>query len=64
MGIDMIFKIAAIGVLITIINQVLQKAGREEYATMITIAGIIIVVLMVAKEIANFFNTLRGIFGF
>ena len=64
MNIELIFRIAAVGILITVINQLLQKAGREEYATMVTIAGVVIAVLMIAREIANFFETLKGLFNF
>lgn len=62
MGIDLIFKIAAIGILVSVLNQVLIKSGREEQAMLTTLAGLIIVLLMVVKEIANLFDTVKTIF--
>jgi stage III sporulation protein AC len=64
MNVDLVFKIAAIGILISILNIVLNKAGREEIAMMTTLAGIVVVLLMVAKEIVNLFNTVKALFGF
>ncbi len=62
MDIDLIFKIAAIGILIAILNQLLVRAGREDMATMATIAGLIIVLLMVVDLVANLFDSVRRIF--
>ena len=62
MDIDLIFKIAAIGILIAILNVLLTKAGREEIATMTTIAGLIIVLLMVVDLVSNLFESVRRIF--
>lgn len=62
MDIDLIFKIAAIGILIAILNQLLVKAGREDMATMATIAGLIIVLLMVVDLVSNLFDNVRRIF--
>ena len=62
MDIDLIFKIAAIGILIAILNILLKKADREEMATMTTIAGLIIVLLMVVDLVANLFESVRRIF--
>jgi stage III sporulation protein AC len=64
MGIDLIFRIAAIGILVSILNMVLLKSGREEQAMMTTLAGIVVVLLIVAKEIANLFNTIKSLFQF
>jgi stage III sporulation protein AC len=64
MGVDLIFRIAAIGILISILNIVLEKSDRKEMAMMTTIAGLIVVLLMVTKEIVNFFDTVRTIFQF
>lgn len=63
MGIDLIFKIAAIGLLTAIVNQVLKKADKDEIATLTTLAGLVIVLLMVVDLIAQLFDTLRTIFG-
>ena len=61
--IDIIFKIAAIGILVAVLHQVLVRAGREDQAMMTTLAGLIIVLTMVIKEISSLFNTVRTIFG-
>lgn len=62
MGIDLLFKIAAIGILVAVLNQVLTRAGREDQAMMTTLTGLIIVLTMVIKEISTLFNTVRTIF--
>jgi len=64
MGVDLIFKIAAIGILVSILNQVLTKSGREEQATMTTLAGLVIVLMVVAKEIAKLFEAIKTMFEF
>ncbi len=62
MNIDLLFKIAAIGILVAVLHQVLCRAGREEQAMMTTLAGLVIVLTLVVKEISNLFNTIRTIF--
>jgi stage III sporulation protein AC len=62
MGVDLIFKIAAIGILVSVLNQVLIRSGREEQAMLTTLAGLIVVLLMVVKEIATLFDTVKTIF--
>ncbi len=62
MGIDLIFRIAAIGILVAVLNQLLIRSGREEQAMMTTLAGLIVVLLMVVKEIAVLFDTVKTIF--
>jgi stage III sporulation protein AC len=62
MGVDLIFKIAAIGILVAVLNQLLIRSGREEQAMMTTLAGLIVVLLMIVKEIAVLFNTVKTIF--
>jgi stage III sporulation protein AC len=62
MGIDLIFKIAAIGILVSVLNQLLIRSGREEQAMLTTLAGLIVVLLIVVKEISNLFNTVKTIF--
>lgn len=62
MNIDLLFKIAGIGILVAVLNQVLSKAGREDQAMMITITGLVIVLMMVVNEISSLFNTVRTIF--
>ena len=63
MGIDILFKIAGIGILVAVLNQVLSKAGREDQAMLISITGLVIVLMMVVKEISGLFDTVRTTFG-
>ncbi len=63
MNIDILFKIAGIGILVAVLNQVLSKAGREDQAMLISITGLVIVLMMVIKEISGLFNTVRTTFG-
>ena len=53
MEVDLIFKIAAVGIIVTILNQVLVRSGREEQATMTTLAGLVVVLMMVVQEISD-----------
>ena len=62
MNIDIIFKIAAIGVLTAVINQVLKMAGKDEIATLVTLAGIVIVLFSVVGMISDLFNTVKTLF--
>ena len=62
MEIDLLFKIAGIGILVAVLNQVLNKAGREDQAMMITITGLIIVLMLVVDKISELFNSVRSIF--
>jgi len=62
MNVDLLFKIAAIGILVAVLHQVLCRAGREEQAMMTTLAGVVIVLTLVIKEISTLFNTVRTIF--
>ncbi len=62
MGVDLIFKIAAIGIVVSVLNQVLIRSGREEQATMTTLAGLIVVLLMMLDEINYLFRTIKTIF--
>lgn len=62
MDISLLFKIAAIGILVAVLYQVLVRAGREDQAMMTTLAGLVIVLTMVIKEISTLFNTVRTIF--
>ena len=63
MDINLLFKIAAIGILVAVLYQVLVRAGREDQAMMTTLAGLVIVLTMVIKEISTLFDTVRTIFG-
>lgn len=62
MDVDIIFKIAAIGVLLSVVSQVLKYAGKDEIATLTTLAGVIIVLLMVVDLISQLFDTVRSLF--
>ena len=58
----MIFKIAAIGILVAVLNQVLSRAGRDEQAMMTTLAGLVVVLMMVVQEIASLFDLVKDLF--
>lgn len=64
MEIDLIFKIAAIGIIVSILNQVLSRSGRDEQATMTTLAGLVVVLMMLAQKIAELFNLVKTLFQF
>ena len=63
MEVDLIFKIAAIGIIVAVLNQVLIRSGREEQAMMTTLAGLIVVLMMIITEISDLFTTIKSIFG-
>lgn len=62
-GIDMVFKIAAIGILVAVLNQLLVRSGRDDMATMTSIAGLVIVLLMVVDMVSDLFESVKSIFG-
>ena len=62
MNVDFIFKIAAIGIIVAVLNQVLIRSGREEQAMMTTLAGLIVVLMMLIGEISNLFDTVKSVF--
>ena len=64
MDIDLIFKIAAIGIITSILNQVLTRSGRDEQATMTTLAALVVVLMMVAREISELFALVKDLFHF
>ena len=63
MNVDLIFKIAAIGILVSVLNQVLTRSGRDEQATMTTLAGLVVVLVMVVQEISSLFDLVKNLFG-
>ena len=63
MDIDLIFKIAAIGIIVAVLNQVLIRSGREEQAMLTTLAGLIVVLMMIINEISTLFDTVKSVFG-
>ena len=64
MDIDLIFKIAAIGIIVSILNQVLSRSGREEQATMTSLAGLVVVLMILTQKIADLFELVKRLFGF
>jgi stage III sporulation protein AC len=63
MDINIIFKIAGIGLLISVLNMVLKQAGKEEQAQMLTLVGVVVVLLMVIQLVQRLFNDVRSVFG-
>ena len=63
MDINLIFKIAAIGIIVSVLNQLLVRSGREDQAMMTTLAGLIVVLYMMIEEIAKLFETIKNVFG-
>ena len=64
MDVQLIFKIAAVGIIVTILNQVLVRSGREEQATMTTLAGLVVVLMIVAQKLAQLFDLVQSLFRF
>lgn len=62
MEIELIFKIAAVGIIVSILNQVLSKSGREEQATMTTLTGLVVVLMMVSTKISELFDLVKQLF--
>jgi stage III sporulation protein AC len=63
LGITLVLKIAGIGLVVSVACQILQKSGRDEQATFVTVAGVLIVMLILANEISSLFSTLSRVFG-
>ena len=63
MDVDLIFRIAAIGIIVAVLNQLLIRSGREEQALMTTLAGLIVVLMMIMSEISTLFDTVKSVFG-
>ena len=64
MDIDLIFKIAAVGIIVSILNQVLVRSGREEQATMTSLAGLVVVLMIVVQRIEELFDLVKTLFRF
>ena len=64
MDVDLIFKIAAIGILVAVLNQLLVRSGREEQAMMTTLAGLVVVLMVMVREISELFDLIRTLFQF
>ena len=63
MEVDLIFRIAAIGIIVAVLNQVLSRSGREDMATMTTLAGVIVVLMMMIPVINDLFESVKSVFG-
>lgn len=64
MDVDLIFKIAAVGILVAVLNILLTRSGREDQALMTSITGLVVVLVIVVQEISEFFDLIRDLFGF
>ena len=62
MNVDLVFRIAGIGVIVTIIAQLLTRAGRDDIAMLATLSGLLVVLMMVAGQISDFFSSIRSLF--
>ena len=62
MNVDLIFRIAAIGIIVAVLNQLLVRSGREEQAMMTTLAGLIVVLMMIISQISALFDTIKDLF--
>ena len=62
MDVDLIFKIAAVGILVTVLNLVLARSGREEQAMMTTLAGLVVVLMMLVRQISDLFDLVKSLF--
>ena len=63
MNVDLIFKIAGVGIVVAVLNQLLIRSGREEQALLTAIAGLVVVLYVLTGEIGNLFKTIKQIFG-
>ena len=64
MNVDLIFKIAAIGILVSVLNQLLVRSGREEQAMMTTLAGVVVVLMIMVQQISDLFTLVKTLFDF
>ena len=64
MDVELIFKIAAIGILVAVLNQLLVRSGREEQAMMTTLAGLVVVLMMMVRQISELFDLIKTLFHF
>lgn len=64
MDVDLIFRVAAVGILVAVLNQLLIRSGREEQAMMTTLAGLIVVMMMIIQQINSMFTLIKSTFGF
>ena len=64
MDVDMIFKIAAVGIIVAVLNQLLDRSGREEQGLMVSLAGLVVVLVMLVREISDLFQLIKTLFNF
>ncbi|NCB51790.1 MAG: stage III sporulation protein AC [Clostridia bacterium] len=64
MDVDLIFKVAAVGILVAVLNILLSRSGRDEQALMTTIAGLVVVLVLVVQKISELFELIKGLFSF
>ena len=63
MDVDLILKVAGVGLIVTFVCQIMSKAGRDEQSTMVSLAGSVMILILIAEKIGQLINTLRGVFG-
>ncbi|MBQ2941233.1 MAG: stage III sporulation protein AC [Clostridia bacterium] len=63
MGIEFVFKVAGVGLIVAVLNMIVGKSGRDEQALLVTIAGLIVVLALVIPEIGNLFESIKAVFG-
>ena len=63
MDVDLIFKVAGIGMIITALCQVMSKAGRDEQATLVSLSGMVVILILIAERVGHLVGTLRSVFG-
>ncbi len=64
MNVDLIFRIAAVGIVVAVLNVLLQRSGREEQALMTSLAGLVVVLMLLVREISTLFSLIKQLFGF
>ena len=64
MDVDLIFRIAAVGILVAVLGQLLTRSGRDEQALMATLAGLIVVLMLIVEQISRLFSMMKSVFGF
>jgi len=63
MDVELLMKVAGVGMIVTVVCQILSKSGRDEQSTLVSVTGIVVILLMLVEEIGRLFDALRGIFG-
>ena len=64
MDVDLIFRIAAVGILVAVLGQLMTRSGRDEQALMTTLAGLIVVLMLIVEQISRLFSMMKSVFGF